>query len=64
MEKGKYMEKCNRSSCLGIPATHYNHSTEKYYCKSCADAINRVNKIDAIRLFGHDVCTKGEFINK
>jgi len=58
--KGEYNQECNRTACNNSAAVYYNHSTEKYYCKSCAMEINFWNKSDAMRLFGHDLCTKIE----
>jgi len=58
-EKGEYLGKCNRSACLAIPATHYNYSTQKYYCAACASIINDMNRRDALRMFGHDLCLPG-----
>lgn len=57
MAKGQYMHECNRTACDNKHASYYNHSTEKYYCKSCAMTINLHNKADAMRLYGHDLCT-------
>lgn len=61
MTKGEKNGKCNITRCeTGDPATWYNHSTRKYYCKSCAMRLNHdpYNKRDAMRLFGHDLCTE------
>lgn len=55
--KGNFNNECNRTACKVSPATYYNHSTRKYYCKACADLINDENRSDSIRLFGHDLCT-------
>lgn len=55
--KGDHNELCNRTACSNRPATYYNHSTQKYYCISCAARINEYNATDALRLFGHDLCT-------
>ena len=64
--KGEYNQECNITSCQKPnSATWYNHSTQKYYCPSCAKRINsdEFNKRDAMRLFGHDLCTEeGYFI--
>lgn len=58
--KGVYGLTCNRSACTTKqPANWYNHSTRLYYCKSCAMMINDVNRADAHRLFGHELCTEG-----
>lgn len=50
--------KCARTSCSNTEVTHYNHSTQKEYCASCAKAINRMNAADAKRLYGHPLCTR------
>lgn len=56
--KGEHGSTCNRSACqTELPAYFYNHSTRKYYCSTCADLINEANKDDAMRIFGHDLCT-------
>jgi hypothetical protein len=31
-----------------------------YYCPICAELINKANRVESIRLFGHDICTLGE----
>ena len=54
--KGEYNQECNRTACNNPQATYFNHSTEKYYCKE----INYWNRADAMRLFGHDLCTPTE----
>ncbi len=60
--KGDYMGKCNRTACQQSPATYYNHSTRLYYCKECAEIINEMNHIDAIRMYSHELCTEGLYI--
>ena len=55
-EKGEIGGKCNRSVCSGT-ATHYNHSTRKYYCAECAEWLNDMNREEALDLYGHDLCT-------
>lgn len=62
-DKGKYMGSCNRSSCLAPGAYWYNHSTRKYYCENCAHWLNTddFNRRDALLLYGHDLCTEGEY---
>lgn len=60
-DKGVFNGKCNITSCQKPnSATWYNHSTRKYYCHSCANRLNNdeFNKRDAMRLFGHDLCTE------
>lgn len=59
--KGDYNQECNITSCQKPnSATWYNHSTRKYYCESCAERLNNdeFNKRDAMRLYGHDLCTE------
>lgn len=60
--KGVYMGNCNRSACFRPGADWYNHGTSKYYCQSCAFMLNDdpFNKRDAMAMYGHDLCTKGE----
>lgn len=61
--KGKYNGVCNLSSCTsGRPADYYNHGSRAYYCKGCAIRLSAdpYNKADALRLFGHDLCTYGQ----
>ena len=58
--KGNYKEECNITACQKPnSAIWFNHSTRKYYCPSCAKRLNsdEYNKRDAIRIFGHDLCT-------
>jgi len=60
MAKGELNKECNITSCQKPnSATWYNHSTRKYYCKSCAMRLNNdpFNKADAERMYGHDLCT-------
>ena len=59
--KGELNGKCNITRCQSEEnVTWYNHSTRKYYCESCAKRLNNdeFNKRDAMRLFGHDLCTQ------
>ena len=59
--KGELNGKCNITSCQKPKsATWYNHSTRKHYCPSCARRLNNdeLNKRDAMRMFGHDLCTE------
>lgn len=58
--KGEFDGICNRTICSNKPACNFNHSTRKYYCFSCALAINKANAADAQRLYGHDLCTPGK----
>jgi transposase-like protein len=59
-DKGELNGKCNITSCQKPnSATWYNHSTQKYYCPSCAKRLNNdiFNKPAALDMFGHDLCT-------
>jgi len=63
MEKGEFNSVCNLTRCKsGEPATWYNHGSRKYYCKGCAKELSEdpFNKRDALRLFGHELCTEGK----
>jgi len=57
--KGDFNGECNRGACYRSRAVFYNHSTHKYYCPKCARLINEFNRDDAMRLYGHDLCTYG-----
>jgi hypothetical protein len=62
-DKGDFQGSCNRSACLRPGASWYNHSTQKYYCQSCAIWLNTddYNRHDAMQMFGHDLCTEGKY---
>lgn len=55
-DKGKQNGRCNVTSCQAPGATWFNHSTRAWYCRPCAMAINRVNRVDAMRFYGHELC--------
>ncbi len=58
--KGKKHGNCNITACQKPnSAVWYNHGTSKWYCEECAKWLNedRFNKADAMRMFGHDLCT-------
>lgn len=58
--KGELYGLCNITSCQSDKnVVWFNHSTEKYYCADCAKRLNEdpYNKKDALRLFGHNLCT-------
>lgn len=60
--KGAFNGICNMSSCTSkLPANWYNHGSYAYYCKKCAIRLNSdpYNSRDAIRMFGHTLCTFG-----
>lgn len=58
-DKGQYGGSCNVTACqLPGSAFWFNHSTEKYYCDTCAWAINHANRDDSfVRGLGHPLCT-------
>jgi hypothetical protein len=63
-DKGKYGGSCNITRCQRPnSATWYNHSTRKYYCRGCACELNydRFNHRDAMEMWGHFLCTEGEY---
>jgi hypothetical protein len=44
---------CNLTACQKPVALYYNKSTEKYYCKACADEINWPGgRAETFRLYG------------
>lgn len=67
MNKGEFNGTCNLSRCTtGKPANWYNHGSLKYYCEECAGMLSSdpVNKADAYRLFGHELCTEGQHFSQ
>lgn len=64
--KGEYKGECNRTVCGTKNAMFYNNSTEKYYCGSCAHAINWKEKIcfphNEIEFFKHFSTTSKSLI--
>lgn len=56
-DKGELNGSCNRISCLAPGARWYNHATRLHYCANCAAMINQANRNDALRLYGHLLCT-------
>lgn len=61
--KGQYNGTCNLTRCTsGEPATWYNHGSMAYYCTGCAKMLSNdpVNKREALKSFGHELCTEGE----
>jgi len=65
--KGEKGQRCNRTACQAPGAYWYNHSTQKWYCGTCADLLNRdkFNSADADRLYGHPLLTLDpEFADK
>ena len=59
IEKGDLGGECYRNACKNSNARWFNHSTQMHYCSQCADNLNNdeYNKRDAMRLYGHDLCT-------
>jgi hypothetical protein len=62
--KGKLNGNCNVKSCQKPGATYFNHSTLKYYCKNCADRINKEGRETAFKMFGHDLCILEEIFKE
>ena len=63
MNKGQFNGTCNLTACTTRqPATWYNHGSRAYYCPSCAKRLSEdpFNRVDAMRLFGHSLCTEGK----
>lgn len=58
-DKGHELGSCNRTACQRPGADWFNHSTQAYYCRRCADWLNTdpVNREFAHRHYGHDLCT-------
>lgn len=56
-DKGLEGGSCNRTACQAPDAVWYNHSTQKWYCESCALKLNAVNHKDAQELYGFELCT-------
>ena len=64
-DKGEFGGSCNITHCQRPnSATWYNHSTRKYYCRSCAHTLNydQFNRKDALEVWGHLLCTEGRVI--
>lgn len=60
--KGEFQQECYRTACSNTNAVFYNHSTRQHYCAECAKLINTANHADAMRLYGHHLCTlAGDF---
>ena len=56
MAKGDLKDECNRKACSNKNAIFFNHSTEKHYCRICAQMINKVNP-ESYTMYGHELCT-------
>ena len=51
--KGAKGGNCNVTACQKPGAMYYNKSTQKYYCKECADEINWPGgRADTMALYG------------
>ena len=64
-DKGDFRGSCNITRCQRPnSATWFNHSTRKYYCRSCAHDLNydHFNRKDAMEMWGHLLCTEGQCI--
>ena len=62
-DKGDFNGSCNITACQKPnSATWFNHSTRKYYCKSCAMRLNSdpYNNSYAQKELGHNLLTQGE----
>jgi len=47
---------CNRTACQKPGARYFNKSTLAYYCRECAEAINKSqDEDDVIRLYGTEL---------
>lgn len=55
--KGKRNGNCNVTACQRPGATWWNTSTRAYYCRSCADEINRWSRHDE----DIEICYPSEF---
>lgn len=59
-DKGQYGGSCNVTACqLPDSAFWFNHSTLRYYCETCAKAINVANPPEAdsfVQRLGHELC--------
>lgn len=57
--KGVKGGNCNITACQKPNAIYYNHGSMAWYCPSCAKRLNAdpYNKADAMKMFGHDLCT-------
>jgi len=59
-DKGEKGGSCNRVACQQPGANHFNYSTQKYYCETCAEMLNDYNRKESMELFGHDLCLKAD----
>ena len=63
-DKGEFEGSCNITRCQRPnSATWFNHSTRKYYCRSCAHDLNydSFNRREALEMWGHLLCTEGKY---
>lgn len=61
-DKGHKGGSCNRTACQAPNAVWYNHSTQAYYCTTCARMLNReaerFRSTDSyLQNLGHELCT-------
>lgn len=50
--KGVRYGNCNRTACQRPGANGWHTGTHAWYCPDCTYEINRVNRVDALRLYG------------
>lgn len=55
--KGDFEDGCYRKSCTNMISDWYNHSTHKYYCRKCANQINKFNQ-EFKEQNGYNLCEK------
>ena len=53
-DKGLRGGSCNRTACQAPNAWHWHTGLHKCYCSVCARDINRLNRNDALTLYGID----------
>ena len=61
-DKGEFNGSCNRRVCQKPGATWLNHSTMRYYCTECAHMLNTDNRVYALEIWGHDLCTNSAML--
>jgi hypothetical protein len=62
--KGDYKSECNMKNCTNSRAIFLNHATNKYYCAKHAMKLNNGNHLEAMKLYGHALCTLIKTKNK
>lgn len=63
LNKGLKGDECYRECCSNQPASFYNKSTWKYYCRECAEMLNHVNRRDALALYNAPLCEEDKEID-